>query len=189
MFPIEPNPQPEQLFDNLSVADFIRDTSATDEIPLKAPIDEQTFAQLAGVFVTAWIEQYRESRFRNHALLFNTTIRRAFEMEGDETGAMFASRLTREARAMQASVALVATIGFSATLPPHQRTPDLDTALAAGLAKGGLCWVALRKPAEEDTIRIAGFVPFDGTRQSGPAEIGQPDDDNTYNYLLEASGA
>lgn len=187
--PADDDSQTEHWFTNLSVADFMRDTSATDEIPLEAPIDEHTFAKLTGVLATAWIEQYREGRFRNHALLFNATVRRAFEMEGDETGAMFASRLAREAGSMQATVAHVATIGFSATLPPHQPTPDLATALATGQAQGGLCWLALRKPPNEETIRIAGFVPFNGRRQSGPSEIGLPDEDNTYIHLLEASNA
>lgn len=179
----------EQMFADITPGDFHQDHTAIDEYMLVAPLDPERFGAFIRASLDDWRRQYQEGRWHNQAQLFSATRCRLFVAQPDETSIMFASRLTREARAMNASHAVVAVISparhwFGEGDDPVPINQDdnaaIEEALACGKLQMAICWTASFR--DDDCITSsAGYSSLDSELEVE----GDFTDDNPYGRVLE----
>lgn len=179
----------EQMFRDIVPEDFYQDHTAIDEYVLAEPFTPDHFAAYIRSALNDWRQQYQQNRWHNQAQLFSDSRYRLFVAQPDETSEMFASRLAREARAMQANYAVVAVISparhwFGEGNDPLSIDQNDEAAIEVALTTGELhmsiCWTALLR---DDTgiTSSAGYSSLDGDRSAE----GDFTDDNPYGRILE----
>lgn len=149
----------EGIFNDATVADFLRETSAKVELPLTAQ-DPDAFnrfvdEQLRAVRMT-WIAA--EGYMQQLVVLVNGDQERIFTPDDDETVGQFVMRMQREAVAMEAHWVFIARRAQVATLgDATDEDVDIDVtdpvewqkAVAAGIVRTGLTWYAERRVGDE----------------------------------------
>lgn len=152
----------EGIFDDASVADFLRPTSARAEV-LRANEGAEAF----GLFVeeqlravrTAWIAS--ETYMQPLAIIANRDKQRIFIPDDDESFEDFFARMHREAVAMNATWTFVAQRTMVAALGDAIEGEDRDVtspeaeqeAIAKGLLTLGVYWYAERREGRQKQWR------------------------------------
>lgn len=163
----------EGCFAEATVADFLRESSAREEVSghfagaaaFQSFVDDQIRAVR-----TAWIAS--ETYMQPLVVLASHDLERIFITDDDETLGQFVQRMSREAKAMQATWTFLAKRTMVAELGPMRETEhDIDVddpeawqqALAEGLMRLGVLWFAERREAGEHTRRHGQMVDEVGT--------------------------
>jgi len=186
-----------EAFRNISVNDFLRDTSAAKTYDL-SPEDQATAVGLDNFhkFTNALVEQctdtVEQSEFTAFGILHNAVHERYFYPDDDETAYHFAARLKREASDM------AATWCFAAVMTPG-RTYDADDEdllepidpdnkeqvadlLAAGVLQVGVCWYSEIHEGEL-RHRRSGMIMVDNPEEQVEGDIEA--EHNPFHYVLD----
>lgn len=163
----------EGIFENATVADFERSTSAKIELAQAGQgveaFDRFVDEQLRAVRM-AWIAA--ETYMQPLVLLANGKQQRVFTADDDETLGQFVQRMHREAVAMEATwvfVAkrtMVANLGHALEVEHDTDVNDRDEyekAVAAGLVRLGAMWYAERREGDERDHRHGQMQDEEGT--------------------------
>jgi hypothetical protein len=163
----------EGIFDDATVADFLRETSAKLELAQTGHgvdafnrfVDEQLRAVRM-----AWIAA--ETYMQPLAVIANGAQERVFIPDDDETMGQFVERMHREAVAMEATWAFVAkrtmVANLGAALDVEQDIDVTDPeewekAVAAGIVRLGVVWYAERREGDERHHRHGQMQDEEGT--------------------------
>lgn len=162
------------IFDNATVADFMRDTSARSEVERTnrgAEAFNQFVEEQIRAVRTAWIAA--ETYMQPLALVANAEKQRIFIPDDDETLEQFINRMHREAQAMGAIWTFVAKRTMVATikesLDPDEENVDVsdpeawERAVAADLVRLGVTWYAERREGNQRQHRHGQMHDEDGT--------------------------
>lgn len=176
-------------FANVKPEDFHRETSALTDQAAPSTTGEEPFHTFIDMLILISKNRvFTKSVFEPFAVMANTERQRLFAADQDETPEDWATRLQREARAMQATWLYVSLL----TPARHYIDQPLDTldtpeAISAALDKGdvaiSLCWAAFRREGEEFE-QLAGMIPLTKDVQPGPSTEGAPADNNPFIKVL-----
>lgn len=163
----------EGIFDDATVEDFMRDTSAKVVTESQAggldAFDRFIDEQLRAVRM-AWLAA--ETYMQPLALLCNAREQRVFTPDDDESLRQFVDRLHREAVAMEATWTFVAKRSMVANLGPALETDDdvdvsdpdeWEKAVAAGVIRLGVVWYGERVDGTERLFRHGQMQDEEGT--------------------------
>jgi len=149
----------EGVFDDATVADFERSTSARIELARAGHAGDafdQFVAEQARAVRMAWIAA--ETYMQPLVVITDGRQERVFIPDDDETLGQFIERMRREALAMEAVWAFIAKRSMVANLGSALETDDdvdvTDTeewekAVAAGIVRLGVIWYAERREGEK----------------------------------------
>lgn len=188
------------LFENLSVADFERATSAHKEVAYTEAQKDKLNAGVANWnrFVDTLIvtsrTSCRQDEFEPFAVLHNPEVRRHYTPDADETVIDYRRRLGREAAEMKATWFFTAMMAPGRAYDPDEGTPEavnpddpaeLADALDSGDLEVCICWYAEMR--ENGLVRRrAGIIRVDEEGNAGKAVEGQIDDEhNPFHTVLE----
>lgn len=161
------------IFNDATVADFIRPTSARSEIARTnqgAEAFNQFVEEQLRAVRTAWIAA--ETYMQPLAIVANRDSQRIFIPDDDETLRQFVHRMRREAQAMGAIWTFVAKRTMVACLgAPTSLLKDFDVsdptvwgeAEAAGLLRLGVLWYAERREGQQQQKRHGQMQDEGGT--------------------------
>lgn len=159
------------IFDNATVEDFMRETSARSEVKMRNEGLEafNTFVedQLRAVR-TAWIAA--ETYMQPLAIVANQDKQRIFIPDDDETLGQFVERMHREAKKMKAIWTFIAKRTMVARVADGLDDDDTDVTdsdkwqeiLDAGLAQLGVIWYAERREGKTRMHRHGQMVDDNG---------------------------
>lgn len=170
------------MFDHLTPADFLRETSARNEQPTPQPLRNLGLNRGPigfDLFVDLWLTQCRERAateddFAPFAVLSSPEAERYFEGEDDELPADFARRLQREASQMGAAWLFVAMVAPARAIHRDDESPDeigddvasIEKALIDGQLDLCVCWSSAF--SEDNVHRTrAGIMYLDDEGQIG----------------------
>jgi hypothetical protein len=187
-----------EAFKNVSVQDFVRDTSAIAEQRYGDDFKESTRGDVAfdrfvdGCILTSRTAAARPGDFRPWSVLHNAEMQRTFTPDDDETIVDYAHRLHREAKAMNATWFFTAIMScgraYNSDEPPDPVDANDPEQLQAALERGELevciCWYAEKREEEEGRHR-AGIIGFtdDGYPSTGIEGDIDPDK-NPFHHVL-----
>jgi hypothetical protein len=181
------------VFQNATVDDFLRSTSAVGETPHTETEREVMKKRTAfsrfveGMVVTCKTQAgINPKAFPAFAVLVGGNCRRYFRPDDDETAWQWAERLHREALAMNAEWVFVAlcapariynTGDVLAPIDPNDPT-QLKEALSTGEISLGLCWFAER---HDDTHRVRRGGVIGLSPHGSPTDVTEGDVDEDKN--------
>lgn len=184
-----------KAFADITPEDFLRETSAIDELKVSNQQNKAQFDEFVDGLVELTQHRATDSEFNPFAVLGSPIRRRIFLADGDETPDQWAARLRREANMMQATWFYVALLSPSRTYDKERPTSidrseeAINHALDAGLLDIGLCWLALRVDAQGSSNR-AGVFYMDKSGQPSSSVEGEIDDeDNPFTNVLGGTRA
>jgi hypothetical protein len=165
--------QYEGIFNDATVEDFLRETSARVEMPQSGQgidaFNRFVDQQLRAVRM-AWIAA--ETYMQPLAVIANGQQERIFIPDDDETMGQFVERMHREALAMEATWAFISKRTMVANLGVATDTGyDVDVtdpeqwekAVAAGIVRLGVVWYAERREGDERHHRHGQMQDEEGT--------------------------
>lgn len=163
----------EGIFDDATIADFLRETSARDEVSREDP-DGYAFSQFVDEQLravrTAWIAA--ETFMQPLAIVATRSKQRIFIPDDDETLGQFVDRMHREAVKMKAVWTFcavrtqVADLGDATDDEQDIDVGDsnaIEEAMAAGLLRLGVVWYAERRDKKVRQWRHGQMADEDGT--------------------------
>jgi len=163
------------IFDDASVEDFLRESSAKSEVPRtndRLDTFNQFVEEQLRAVRTAWIAA--ETYMQPLALVANQEKQRIFIPDDDETLGQFVDRMHREAKAMDATWTFIAqrTLVGSSYGPPVDVSDDeaVNEAIKEGLLHLGLLWYAEQRDEGNRYHRHGQMVDDNGTL--GPLKEG-----------------
>lgn len=165
------NDQPDEftdIFAEATVADFLRSSSARDEMARTDDFDTFVAEQIRAVR-TAWIAS--ETYMQPLALVADDRTQKIFIPDDDETLRQFVERVHREAKAMGATWTFVAkrtmVASFGATDDGYDVSIDdeeaWEKAVAEGLVNLGVVWYAEHRDEHTMQRRHGQMQDEDGT--------------------------
>lgn len=184
--PDDPDPEViHQLFSDISVEDFLRETSAesTENLDGRTNFDEFT-----DTLVEECIEHIEQQNFFAFAVLNTDRQQRFFRPDDDETAFHFAARLQREAKQMTATWLFTAMLAPARSYEPGDDLSDVDPndpaqvqhALDTGKLRMGVCWFAHNK--EQDQQR-SGFFSTENPEEAMEGHVEAAH--NPFNDVME----
>ena len=173
------------VFDDATVADFIRATSARSEVARTnkgAEAFNQFVEEQLRAVRTAWIAA--ETYMQPLAIVANHDTQRIFIPDDDETLRQFVERMRREAKVMGAiwtfvaKRTMVANLGAAAASERDFDVSDpeeYEKAVAAGIVRLGVVWYAERREGTQQQKRHGQMQdesgtlgePYEGARNQG----------------------
>lgn len=170
-----------EAFRDVSVADFVRPTSAVAEQAYGNDFTEVTRGVthwnnfVDGLLLVSRSSAAKPGEFQPWAVLHSPTVQRTFVPDGDETVTQFATRLKREAEDMQATWFFTAILScgraYNSEDSPPNIDPDNEDELQEALDRGeievAICWYAEmhEKSKQQHRAGIIGFT--DGVPNQG----------------------
>lgn len=163
----------EGIFDEATVDDFLRETSARSEVPRTNKGSEafnQFVEEQLRAVRTAWISA--ETYMQPLAIVANHEKQRIFIPDDDETLQDFVNRMHREAKSLEAiwtfiaQRTMVASLGEGLDVDQDVDVSDPDEwekAVAAGIVKLGVLWYAERREGLDRQHRHGQMVDENGT--------------------------
>lgn len=186
-----------QAFEDISVTDFLRETSAMDRItygPEHAHVTSgrNNFMGFVDAQVRRCHDQAENAKFHAFSTLHNKTEQRHYHPDDDETAPQYAERLAREALEMDASWFFTAMLAPGRAFNPDEESPpeidadnpeELKAALESGLVRMSICWFAQSNEGAPE--RRSGIIVLNEHLTPESSIEGEIDaDNNPFHYVM-----